>query len=144
MPICLGSDHAGFDLKEHVKEFLKTLGHEFIDVGCYSTDSVDYPEFARKVALSVASGECEKGILVCGTGLGMSMAANRVPGIRAALCYGVLTARLSRQHNNSNLLCLGGRMIGPTMAEEIIKTWLTTEFEGGRHENRIKQIDMTD
>ncbi len=142
MLIALASDHAGFELKEHLKDFLRSVGEEFIDVGCYSTESVDYPEFGRKAALMVASKECDRAILVCGTGLGMSIVANRVPGVRAALCYHVLTARLSREHNDSNVLCLGGRIIGNILAEEIVKTWLNTSFEGGRHQKRIDMIDQ--
>ncbi len=141
MKIVIGSDHGGFELKEKIHRLLTDLGHEVQDVGCYSTESVDYPVQAKAVADLVASNACDRGILICGTGIGVSMVANRVPGIRAALCHEIFTARMSRQHNDANVLCMGGRVIGPGLAEEMVKVWLTTSFEGGRHLRRITMID---
>ncbi len=141
MKIALGSDHAGFDLKEKIKGFLEKEGHEVIDLGCFSKDSVDYPVYGAKVAQALLKGEAERGILVCGTGLGMSMVANRFPGIRAALCHELFTAKMSRLHNDANVLVLGGRVIGDVLALEMVKVFLETPFEGGRHLRRIKQID---
>ncbi|NPA49647.1 MAG: ribose 5-phosphate isomerase B [Thermodesulfobacteria bacterium] len=141
MKIALGSDHAGFELKEKIKKFLAEAGHEPLDLGCFSPESVDYPVYGVKVAKSVLSGEAERGILVCGTGLGMSMVANRFSGIRAALCHEPFSARMSRLHNDANILALGGRIIGDVLAFEIVKVFLETPFEGGRHARRVKQID---
>ncbi len=141
MKIALGADHAGFELKEKIKEFLQDAGHEVLDLGCHSTDSVDYPVYGAKVAKAVLQGEAERGILVCGTGLGMSMVANRFPGIRAALCHELFTARMSRLHNDANVLVLGGRVIGDVLALEMVKVFLETPFEGGRHLRRVNQID---
>ncbi len=141
MKIAIGSDHGGFELKEQIKPLIVELGHEVEDVGCYSMDSVDYPEQAKKVSKMVADGEADRGILICGTGIGMSMAANRFEGIRAALCHELFTARMSREHNDANILCMGGRVIGPGLAKEMVKIWLATEFEGGRHKRRIDMID---
>ncbi len=141
MKIALGADHAGFELKEKIKEFLQDAGHEVLDLGCHSTESVDYPVYGAKVAKAVLQGEAERGILVCGTGLGMSMVANRFPGIRAALCHELFTARMSRLHNDANVLVLGGRVIGDVLALEMVKVFLETPFEGGRHLRRVNQID---
>ncbi len=141
MKIALGADHAGFELKEKIKKFLQDAGHEVLDLGCHSTDSVDYPVYGAKVAKAVLQGEAERGILVCGTGLGMSMVANRFPGIRAALCHELFTARMSRLHNDANVLVLGGRVIGDVLALEMVKVFLETPFEGGRHLRRVNQID---
>jgi ribose 5-phosphate isomerase B len=141
MKIAIGSDHGGFELKEKIRSLLIELGHEVLDLGCYSPDPVDYPIQGRKVAKSVASGHCERGILVCGTGIGMSIVANRIPGIRATVCHDLFTARMSREHNDSNILCMGGRVIGPGLAEEMVKVWLMTPFKGGRHSRRINMID---
>ncbi len=141
MKIALGADHAGFELKEKIKKFLQDAGHEVLDLGCYSTESVDYPVYGAKVAKAVLQGEAERGILVCGTGLGMSMVANRFPGIRAALCHELFTARMSRLHNDANVLVLGGRVIGDVLALEMVKVFLETPFEGGRHLRRVNQID---
>ncbi|HHI97348.1 MAG TPA: ribose 5-phosphate isomerase B [Thermodesulfatator atlanticus] len=141
MKIALGADHAGFELKEKIKKFLQEAGHEVLDLGCHSTDSVDYPVYGAKVAKAVLQGEAERGILVCGTGLGMSMVANRFPGIRAALCHELFTARMSRLHNDANVLVLGGRVIGDVLALEMVKVFLETPFEGGRHLRRVNQID---
>jgi len=135
--IAIGSDHGGFVLKEVILSLLQELGHEINDLGCYSLDSVDYPAFADLVAEQVVKGEADKGILICGTGIGMSMAANKHNGIRAALCTGQYAASMSREHNDANILCMGERVTGPGVAEEIVRTWLSTSFEGGRHQRRI-------
>ena len=144
MKIAIGSDHGGFELKEKIRNLVIELGHEVKDMGCYSPDPVDYPVYGREVAESVAFGRYERGILICGTGIGMSIAANRIPGVRATLCHELLTARMSREHNDSNVLCMGGRVIGPGLAEEMVKVWLTTPFAGGRHSRRISMIDSED
>ncbi len=144
MKIAISSDHAGFELKEKIRSLVIRLGHEVQDMGCYSMDSVDYPVQAYKVANAVASGQYDRGILICGTGIGMSITANRIPSIRAALCHDIFTASMSRRHNDSNILCMGGRVTGPGLAEEIVKAWLKTPFEGGRHERRIYMIDSHD
>jgi len=135
--VAIGCDHGGIDLKSTIITVLEDLGHEVDDQGCNSTDSVDYPEFARSVSSLVAEGKRDCGILICGTGIGMSMAANRIPGIRAALCNEMFSAKMSREHNNANILCLGARVIGPGLAAEIVKTWMTADFAGGRHQRRI-------
>lgn len=137
MKVAIGCDHGGIDLKDIVLSVLRELGHEIEDRGCYSRESVDYPDFAQAVTTSVMEGTCERGILICGTGIGMSMAANRIPGIRAALCQETFSARMSREHNDANVLCLGARVIGPGLAAEIVRTWMTTDFAGGRHQRRI-------
>ena len=141
MKIAIGSDHGGFELKETVKPLLEELGHEVEDVGCYSLDSVDYPQEAKKVVALIKEGKVQRGILICGTGIGMSIAANRTQGIRATLCHELFTAEMSRRHNDSNILCMGGRVIGPGLALEMVKVWLSTPFEGGRHTRRLCQID---
>jgi ribose 5-phosphate isomerase B len=141
MKFIIGSDHAGYALKEQVKEILDTRGYAVEDVGCHSEDSVDYPRFGREVAARVASGEFSRGCLICGSGLGMCMMANRFRGVRAALCNDLYSAILSRRHNNANILVMGGRLIGSELAREIVTTWLTTPFEGGRHERRVCQLD---
>jgi ribose 5-phosphate isomerase B len=135
--VAIGCDHGGIDLKQTVVSVLQELGHEIGDQGCFSEESVDYPSFAEAVCSLVKDGSCERGILVCGTGLGMSMAANRYPEIRAALCGETFSARMSREHNNANVLCLGARVTGPGLAAEIVHTWMTTDFAGGRHQRRI-------
>jgi ribose 5-phosphate isomerase B len=140
--IIIGSDHAGFDLKEECRLYLsKNSQYKIFDQGVYDKQSVDYPEIAKKVALAVLSGEYEKGILICGSGIGMSIAANRFKGIRAALCHDLYTARLCRQHNNANILVMGGRVIGPGIALEMADVFLNTEFEEGRHRKRIDLMD---
>lgn len=139
MKIAIGADHGGYALKEELKRLLAVLGHEPVDVGCFSDVSVDYPDFAAAVSREVVSGSCQYGILVCGTGIGMSIAVNRDPKIRAALCHDEYTARLSREHNNANVLCLGARVTGPGVAEAMVKTWLNTAFEGGRHQIRVSK-----
>jgi len=141
MKIAIGSDHAGFKLKEKIKGLLTELGHEVLDLGCHSTDSVDYPVYGAKVAQAVAQGEAERGVLICGTGLGMSMVANRFPGVRAALCHELFTTRMARLHNDANVLVLGGRVLGDVLALEMVKVFLETPFEGGRHERRVKMIE---
>ncbi len=122
-------------------EYLKEKGYEVDDMGTNSPDSVDYPDFGHEVAKRIASGQNEKAILICGTGIGMSMTANRYRGVRAALCNDIYSARMSRLHNDANLLVIGGRIVGPAIAEEVVKTWLETGFEGGRHDRRVKKID---
>jgi ribose 5-phosphate isomerase B len=139
--ISIGSDHAGFELKKTVETLLVKRKIEVIDFGPLGPDSVDYPDFGQMVAQSVVSKETNRGIVICGTGLGMSIVVNRFPGIRGTLCSDVLSAKMSRQHNDSNLLVLAGRMIGPTLADEIVQTWLDTPFEGGRHQRRIDKIE---
>jgi len=142
MKIAIASDHAGFELKEVVKEFLKD--YEVIDFGAFSEESVDYPDTGFEAAIQVASGKCEKGILICGSGIGMSIVANKVPGIRAALCQTKQFAELSRKHNNANILVLSGRFISKYLAKEIIETWLDTEFDGGRHQKRLDKIHINE
>ena len=138
--IALSSDHAGFPLKEAIKEHFILNGIEFIDCGAYNTDSVDYPYQAKKACDLVVAGECEKAILCCGTGIGISMAANKVKGIRAACCSDYFSAKFTRVHNDANALCLGARVIGGGLACELVDVFLNTEFEGGRHQRRVDQI----
>lgn len=140
MKIALGSDHGGFFYKEKIKEYLKSKKYEIIDKGTYSPESVDYPYFGEEVAKSVASGEADRGIIICGTGIGISIAANKVPGVRAALCTNEFMARMARSHNDANVLALGQRVIGLDHALAVIDVFLETEFEGGRHERRVKLI----
>ncbi|RLC48918.1 MAG: ribose 5-phosphate isomerase B [Candidatus Cloacimonadota bacterium] len=139
MKIALASDHAGFELKEAVKNFL--TGHDVTDFGTDNSDSMDYPDTGFPAAKAVASGECERGILICGSGIGMSIVANKVTGIRAALCQTVQFAELSRKHNNANVLVLSGRFISRYLAKDIVEAWLTTDFEGGRHQKRLDKIN---
>lgn len=142
MKIAIGSDHAGYDLKTAVVGWLLEHDHEVVDLGTHSGSvGVDYPDFARAVAEAVARGDCERGIAVCGTGLGVSMTANRVRGIRAALCTDSYMARMSRLHNDANVLCLGQRVLGVGLALDIVEAWLKTGFEGGRHARRLEKID---
>ena len=140
-PLALGSDHAGFALKQQLKTALQQWGVAFEDLGTLSEASVDYPDFAHAVADGVASGKYRYGVLVCGTGIGVSMAANRHKGVRAAVCTDSYAARMTRQHNDANVLCLGARIIGPGVAEDALKTFLDTSFEGGRHAKRVAKID---
>jgi ribose 5-phosphate isomerase B len=140
MKLAIGSDHGGFHLKEAVVARLKAQGHEVMDLGCADEQSVDYPDYGLAVAEAVAAGEAERGIAICGTGLGICISVNKVPGIRGTLCTDSTMARLSRQHNNSNMLVLGGRIVGETLALDIVDTWLTTPFEGGRHQKRLDKI----
>ncbi len=138
--LVLGCDHGGFELKNAIMKHLDELGREYIDVGCYSTDSVDYPEIAEKLCEKITSGEAELGILCCGTGIGMSMAANKVRGIRAACCSDTFSARLTRNHNNANVLCLGGRVVGAGLGCDLVDNFINAEFEGGRHQRRIDMV----
>lgn len=141
MKIAIGSDHAGFQYKEKIKEFLRKLGHEVKDFGTDSDAAVDYPVYIRPTAESVAKGECERGIVLGGSGNGEAIVANRVKGVRCALCWNLESARLGRQHNNANVISIGERMVTLEMALEIVKVWLDTPFEGGRHQRRIDLID---
>ena len=138
--IAIGSDHAGLPLKEEIIRHLKEKGVEVKDYGTYTSDSVNYSDYGKKVALSVQSGECDKGIVICGTGIGISIAANKVKGIRASLCTNSYMAKMTRMHNDSNVLALGQRVIGVGVALDIVDTWLNTDFEGGRHQRRIDKI----
>jgi len=143
-PIIIGSDHAAYDLKEKVKGFLIERGIDVEDAGCYSENSVDYPDFGIKVASMVSAGKFERGILMCGTGIGMSMVANKFPHVRAALCMDLFSSIMSKRHNNSNILVLGARVVGDILALEIVKAWLETPFEGGRHQRRLDKFDRID
>ena len=138
--IAIGSDHGGYLLKEEIKKHLKEKGYEFKDFGTDSTASCDYPVYAEKVCRAVQSGECEKGILICGTGIGMSMCANKCKGIRAAVCGDHFSAEFTRKHNNAKVLCLGARVIGAGVAMQLVDIFLTTEYEGGRHEKRVEMM----
>lgn len=141
MKIAIGCDHGGYELKKKLLKYLDEHGYRYRDFGCSSsTESVDYPDIAFPIAEAVASGDYERGILICGTGIGVSICANRVRGVRCALCSDPVSAELTRKHNNSNVLALGGRIIGSKVAEAIVGKWLTTEFEGGRHERRLTKI----
>lgn len=141
IPLILGSDHAGLELKEKLKRSLDRLGISYEDVGTHTPDAVDYPDFAHKVAEAVSRGEAERGLLVCGSGQGMAMVANRHRGVRAALPFDEETARLSREHNDANVLALGGRVLDHDRAERILEVWLETPFAGGRHARRVSKID---
>ncbi|MDH5364636.1 MAG: ribose 5-phosphate isomerase B [Dehalococcoidia bacterium] len=140
MRIALGCDHRGFRIKQAIMEFLPKLNHDYHDFGCYNIKSVDYPDIAQKIAKAVTSGDFAQGILICSTGIGMSMAANKIKGIRAALCHDTFTAQRARQHNDANILCLGGENIDVDLALEIVRTYLSSNFEGGRHIPRLKKI----
>jgi ribose 5-phosphate isomerase B len=140
MQIGLACDHGGFELKEELKAFLKSTGVEPIDMGSFNEESVDYPDLGVLVAEKVSRGEVERGILICGTGIGMSIVANKFPGVRAALVNDLYSARCSREHNDANILVIGGRIIGREVAREIVKIWLSTPFAGGRHQRRIDKI----
>ena len=140
--IALGSDHGGYELKQEIIRYLEKKGYEYRDYGCDSTDSVDYPVYGKLVGEAVASGECERGILICGTGIGISITANKIKGVRAALCTDCCMAEATRQHNDANILALGGRVVGPGLALKIVETFLTTPFSGDdRHVRRIRQIE---
>jgi ribose 5-phosphate isomerase B len=138
--IAIGSDHAGYELKETIKELLKSMGVEFKDFGTTSTESTDYPDYAHAVAQAVNSGQADRGILVCGTGIGMAITANKHQGIRAANVESIASAKLSREHNDANILALGARITPPDLAKEIVKIFLATKFEGGRHQRRVDKI----
>lgn len=140
MKIAIGSDHGGYGLKELIKKHLQEKGFDIKDFGTDSTASTDYPDFARAVGEAVVAEEFDRGILVCGTGIGISIAANKVPGVRCALVGDCFSAKATRQHNNANIIALGERVVGPGLALEIVDTWLGAEFEGGRHQNRIDKI----
>ncbi|HEX9021423.1 MAG TPA: ribose 5-phosphate isomerase B [Nitrospirota bacterium] len=141
MKLAIGSDHGGVELKQAVLDFIKTIKNiEVTDYGTSGKDSVDYPDFGKKVSEAVSNGSAERGILICGTGIGMSMVANRYPNVRAALCHDHFTARMSREHNDANVLAMGERVIGKGVALEIVKTWLEAEFAGGRHRIRLDKI----
>ncbi len=142
MRIIIGSDHAGYPMKERVKAHLQDQGVQVEDVGTHSEESVDYTDFGKKVASKVSDGTFDRGILICGTGLGMSMVANRFRGVRAALANDLFSAIMSRRHNDSNILVMGGRLIGDTLALQVVDTWLETPFEGGRHQRRLEKMDV--
>ncbi len=140
MRIAIGTDHRGFAIRASVIELVKKLGHEPIDMGTFSADSVDYPDIAAEVAYKISRGEADRGILVCGTGLGMCIAANKVAGVRAAPCHDDITAELSRRHNDSNVLCLSADLLGERLIDRMIEIWLNTAFDGGRHARRVDKI----
>lgn len=140
MKISLGCDHGGYELKEYIKKYLENKGFEVLDVGTDSLDSVDYPDYGEKAALLVANKEVDKGIVVCTTGIGISIAANKVDGIRCALCTNSFMAKMTRLHNDANMLALGAGIVGKNLALDIVETWLDTEFEGGRHTKRVEKI----
>ena len=142
--IAIGADHAGYTLKERLKTWLAAIGHRVIDHGTHSTDSVDYPDYAAAVAQAVRAGGAERGVLVCGSGIGMAMAANKVAGVRAAVAADPDVARLARQHNDANVLALGARLTAPTRALEVVQAWLATPFEGGRHARRVDKLARLD
>ncbi len=142
MRIIIGSDHAGYPMKERVKAHLQDQGVQVEDVGTHSEESVDYTDFGKKVASKVSDGTFDRGLLICGTGLGMSMVANRFRGVRAALANDLFSAIMSRRHNDSNILVMGGRLIGDTLALQVVDTWLETPFEGGRHQRRLEKMDV--
>lgn len=141
MKIALAADHGGFELKEKVKVFLQEKGIEVLDLGAHNEDSVDYPNYGKACGEAVVNGDAQRGIVVCGTGIGISIAANKVKGIRCALCTSTFMADMSRRHNDANILSLGGRVLEPELALEIVNVWLTTEFEGGRHQRRVDLLD---
>lgn len=141
MIIALGADHGGFELKEKIKKHLLEKNIEVLDLGTNSTESVDYPKFGHAVGHAIADKKADFGIVVCGTGIGISIAANKVPGVRASLCLNTTMARLTREHNNANILAMGGRIVGDVLALEMVDTFLATEFQGGRHERRVNTIE---
>jgi len=141
MKISIGSDHAGYDVKQEITDFLLNKGYDIDDIGCHSNDSVDYPEFGHQVGKNIVSGVSDKGIVVCGSGIGISIAANKIEGIRAALCFTKEHAKMSRLHNDSNVLAVGARMNGGDNILDIVDIWLNTDFEGGRHQKRIDKIE---
>ena len=140
LSVALGADHAGWELKEALKSWLMEAGYQVLDFGTHSPDSVDYPDYAQQVGEAVAVGKVDRGVLVCGTGIGMTMAANKIPGVRAALCGDAFTSRMSREHNDANVLALGGRLTDADMGRDILKIWLETDFAGGRHARRVNKI----
>ena len=140
MKIAIGSDHGGYDLKEQVKTWLQEMGHEVEDFGCYSKESCDYPDFGAAAARAVASDQCEKGVVICTTGIGISMTANKVKGIRCALCGDPWSAEMTRRHNDANMLAMGAGVVGPQLARQILEAFLTHDFEGGRHQRRVDKL----
>jgi len=142
MKVAVGNDHGGLALKETVISLLQELGHDVVDLGTNSGESCDYPDFAGKVAEGVGAGAYDRGVLICGTGIGMSIAANKVKGVRAALCNEIFSARMARAHNDANILCLGARVVGPGVAAEIVKAFFTTDYEAGRHARRVEKIHL--
>jgi ribose 5-phosphate isomerase B len=144
LKIVIRCDHAGYELKEAIKEKLQNEGHEINDVGCYSTESVDYPKYGHAVGKAVASGEAERGIAICGTGIGISIAANKVPGVRAGVVHNVMTAEMTKAHNDANVLCFGARVVDQDTAFAMVDTWLSTEFMGDKHLRRINEIEDLD
>ncbi len=142
MKVGIGCDHAGLELKNEIIKLLSGLGIECIDYGTNTPESVDYPDFGEKVSDAVSSGEIERGVLICGTGIGMSIVANKFPRIRASLCNDLFTAQMSRRHNDANILVLGGRIVGKDLAKEIVTTWMNTPFDGERHLNRLRKITL--
>ena len=141
MKIAIAADHGGYKLKEEIKPYIESLGHTVTDLGTYSEDSVDYPDYAAPCARAVVSGEADRGIVICGTGIGISIAANKIKGVRCGLCTDPVMARLTREHNDANMLAMGAGIIGPNLAKKITEVFLTTEFEGGRHERRVGLLD---
>ena len=140
MKIAIGSDHRGYEVKRRIVTLLEQLGHETIDVGTAGSESVDYPDFAFQVAQAVSEGRVDRGVLICGTGIGMCIAANKVPGVRAAPCHDSITAEMSRRHNDANVLCLSADLLGVELIDRMVRLWLQTEFEGGRHARRVEKI----
>ncbi len=141
--VSIGSDHAGLEAKARVAAWLEAHGYQVLDRGTHDAQSVDYPDYARNVAKDVAGGAADRGVLVCGTGIGMSIAANKVKGVRASLCHDRFTAEMARRHNDANVLCLGARVLVPEAMQEILAIWMSTDFEGGRHEGRVRKIEST-
>ena len=140
MKIAMGSDHGGFDLKEQIKAWLQENGHEVVDFGCHSKERCDYPDFGAAAARAVASGQCERGIVICTTGIGISITANKVKGIRCALCSDPWSAEMTRRHNDANMLAMGAGVVGPLLAQRIVEAFLSFAFEGGRHQRRVDKI----
>lgn len=142
MKVAIGSDHAGFEMKGRVKRWLESAGHEVVDVGVFNSERADYPDLGHQVAKQVSDGAVERGVLVCGSGIGVCMVANKHKGVRAANCTLEFQAEMSRRHNDANVLCLGERVVGVDLAEKLVQVFFTTEFEGGRHEGRVDKIDL--
>jgi ribose 5-phosphate isomerase B len=140
MKVAIGSDHRGFDAKRNICALLQQLGHEVLDLGTHGKESCDYPDFAFQVAQAVGRGDAERGILICGTGIGMCISANKVHGVRAAPCHDSITAEMSRRHNDANVLCLSADLLGPDLIDRMVRIWLDTPFEGGRHARRVEKI----
>ena len=142
--VAVGSDHAGYEAKELAKRELNALGMEIVDAGAHSAESVDYPDFGAAVGRAVARGEVERGVLICGSGIGISMAANKIAGVRAAVCWNEETARLAREHNDANILCFGARFIEPALAARMVRVFMETDFAGGRHQQRVEKLSQLD